>query len=47
MTKNVSTGPGAAAGWGGKEGEMTQTLYGHMNKRNFKKGIKRPGKENF
>jgi hypothetical protein len=25
-------------GWGwGKEGEMTQTLYAHMNKRNLKK----------
>jgi hypothetical protein len=22
---------------GGKGGEMTQTLYAHMNKRNFKK----------
>jgi hypothetical protein len=24
-------------GWGGKEREMTQTLYAHMNKRNKKK----------
>jgi hypothetical protein len=28
-------------GGGGKEGEMTQTLYAHMNKRNKKKLKKR------
>jgi hypothetical protein len=28
---------GEKGGGKGKEGEMTQTLYAHMNKRNFKK----------
>jgi hypothetical protein len=30
-------GWGGEGGGGGKGGEMTQTLYAHMNKRNFKK----------
>jgi hypothetical protein len=28
----------------GKEGEMMQTLYAHMNKRNFKKHTKKEKK---
>jgi hypothetical protein len=39
VVRGKRKGWGKGRGQGGKEGEMTQTLYAHMNKRNFKKVI--------